>query len=66
MYASNLLLNAYVSDEFALGRDEQRLIGLINSMTLFAPSEVIRVGVLGGPKLLYGQGQTRSSWYWRN
>jgi hypothetical protein len=41
MHASNLLLNAYVSDEFALGRDEQRLIGLINSMRLFAPSEVI-------------------------
>jgi hypothetical protein len=41
MHASNLLLNAYVSDEFSLGRDEQRLIGLINSMRLFAPAEVI-------------------------
>jgi hypothetical protein len=41
MHASNLLLDAYVNDEFSLGRDEQRLIGLINSMRLFAPTEVI-------------------------
>ena len=41
MHASNLLLDAYVSDEFSLGRDEQRLIGLINSMRLFAPAEVV-------------------------
>jgi hypothetical protein len=41
MHASNLLLDAYVNDEFSLGRDEQRLIGLINSMRLFAPAEVI-------------------------
>ncbi len=42
MAASNLLLNAYTCDEIALGGDEQRLIGLINRMRLFAPSEVIR------------------------
>jgi hypothetical protein len=41
MHASNLLLDAYVSDEISLGCDEQRLIGLINSMRLFAPAEVI-------------------------
>ena len=41
MHASNLLLNAYVSDEMSLGDDEQRLIGLINRMRLFAPAHVI-------------------------
>ena len=41
MHASNLLLNAYVSDEISLGNDEQRLIGLINRMRLFAPAHVI-------------------------
>lgn len=35
--ASNLLLNAYVRDEILLGGEEQRLIGLINRMRLFAP-----------------------------
>jgi len=43
MSASNLLLNAYTCDEIALGGDEQRLIGLINRMRLFAPP-----GVVGG------------------
>ena len=41
MHASNLLLNAYVIDEVSLGGDEQRLIGLINRMRLFAPADVI-------------------------
>jgi len=41
MHASNLLLDAYVSDEISLGVDEQRMIGLINSMRLFAPANVI-------------------------
>lgn len=41
MIASNLLLNAYVHDEIALGGDEQRLVGLINRMRLFAPPEVV-------------------------
>ena len=41
MSASNLLLNAYTHDEIALGGDEQRLIGLINRMRLFAPTDVI-------------------------
>jgi hypothetical protein len=41
MSASNLLLNAYTKDEMALGSDEQRLIGLINRMRLFAPPDVV-------------------------
>ena len=41
MHASNLLLNAYISDEISLGDDEQRLIGLINRMRLFAPAHII-------------------------
>ena len=41
MNASNLLLNAYTRDEIALGGDEQRLIGLINRMRLFAPTDVV-------------------------
>lgn len=41
MAASNLLLNAYTKDEIALGGDEQRLIGLINRMRLFAPADVV-------------------------
>lgn len=41
MSASHLLLNAHVREDFALGGDEQRLVGLINRMRLFAPSEVI-------------------------
>ena len=41
MSASSLLLNAYTRDEIALSGDEQRLIGLINRMRLFAPPEVV-------------------------
>src|SRR5476649_759409 len=37
MRASHLLLNARIQDEFALGGDEQRLVGLVNRMRLFAP-----------------------------
>ena len=40
--ASNLLLNAYVRDEILLGGEEQRLIGLINRMRLFAPPDVTK------------------------
>ena len=40
--ASNLLLNAYVRDEILLGGEEQRLIGLINRMRLFAPPNVVK------------------------
>jgi hypothetical protein len=40
MSASNLLLNAFIHDEISLGGDEQRLIGLINRMRLFAPANV--------------------------
>ena len=39
--ASNLLLNAYTHDEITLSGDEQRLIGLINRMRLFAPTDVV-------------------------
>ena len=42
MNASNLLLNAYVRDEIALGGEEQRLVGLINRMRLFAPTDVVK------------------------
>jgi hypothetical protein len=41
MSASNLLLNAYTHDDIALSGDEQRMIGLINRMRLFAPTEVV-------------------------
>ena len=41
MSASNLLLNAYTHDAVSLGGDEQRLIGLINRMRLFAPTDVV-------------------------
>jgi hypothetical protein len=42
MDASNVLLNAYVHDEIALGGEEQRLLGLINRMRLFAPPDVVK------------------------
>src|SRR5262252_6889447 len=42
MSASNFLLNAYTHDEIALGADEQRLVGLINRMRLFALPDVVR------------------------
>jgi hypothetical protein len=41
MSASSLLLNAYTRDEISLTGDEQRLIGLINRMRLFAPTDVV-------------------------
>ena len=41
MGASSLLLHAYTHDEIALTGDEQRLIGLINRMRLFAPPDVV-------------------------
>ena len=41
MSASNLLLSAYTRDDIELGGDEQRLIGLINRMRLFAPTDVV-------------------------
>ena len=41
MGASSLLLNAYTRDEISLSGDEQRLIGLINRMRLFAPPDVV-------------------------
>ncbi len=47
MHASNLLVNAYIHDEVQLGSDEQRLIGLINRMRLFAPP-----GVVAGAELV--------------
>lgn len=41
MSASNLLLKAYIQDGIALNGEEQRLIGLINRMRLFASPEVV-------------------------
>jgi hypothetical protein len=41
MSASYLLLHAYTRDELVLGGDEQRLIGLVNRMRLFAPHNVV-------------------------
>jgi hypothetical protein len=41
MIASSMLLNAYTRDEISLSGDEQRLIGLINRMRLFAPPDVV-------------------------
>jgi hypothetical protein len=42
MSASSLLLNAYTRDEISLSGDEQRLIGLIDRMRLFAPPDVVK------------------------
>ena len=39
MSASNLLLDAFIHDEISPSSDEQRLIGLIHRMRLFAPAE---------------------------
>lgn len=41
MNASKLLLSAYTSDDIVMSGDEQRLIGLINRMRLFASTEVV-------------------------
>jgi hypothetical protein len=60
MSASQLLLDAYLRDDIALSGDEQRLVGLINRMRLFAPAEVIAgaeavlkaiVGILLKPRI---------------
>ena len=40
-HASNLLLRAYTHDKIELSGDEQRLIGLVNRMRLFARPDVI-------------------------
>lgn len=41
MSAANLLLQAFVHDDISLSGEEQRLIGLINRMRLFAPPRVV-------------------------
>jgi hypothetical protein len=41
MSASNFLLKAYTRDEIELGVDEQRMIGFLNRMRLFAPTSVV-------------------------
>jgi hypothetical protein len=41
MHASNLLLKAYTSDKLELSGNEERLIGLLNRMRIFAPTEVV-------------------------
>ena len=41
MSASSLLLDAYTRDEISLGGNEQRLVGLMNRMRLFAPPDVV-------------------------
>ena len=41
MTGSNLLLNAYLQDKLTLTGDEQRLVGLMNRMRLFAPPSVV-------------------------
>jgi multisubunit Na+/H+ antiporter MnhG subunit len=40
MIASSLIASAYIQDAPHLGSDEQRLIGLMNRMRLFAPPAV--------------------------
>jgi hypothetical protein len=44
MSASNMLLDAYIHDEIVLTGNEQRLIGLLNRMRLFAPPAVVSSG----------------------
>jgi hypothetical protein len=41
MSASNMILDAYIHDEIVLTGNEQRLIGLLNRMRLFAPPAVV-------------------------
>ena len=41
MSASNLLLHAFIHDDISPTGDEQRLIGLVNRMRLFAPNNVV-------------------------
>lgn len=40
--ASNLVLNAYTHDDITLGGEQQRIVGLINRMRLFAAPDVIK------------------------
>jgi hypothetical protein len=40
--ASNLILNAYTHDDITLDGEQQRLIGLINRMRLFASPDVVK------------------------
>jgi hypothetical protein len=42
MSASSLLLDAFIHDEISPSSDEQRLIGLIHRIRLFAPLNVVR------------------------
>ncbi len=44
MSASNLLLQAFIHDDISPTGDEQRLIGLINRMRLFARPNVVSGG----------------------
>ncbi len=48
MSASNLLLDAFIHDEISPNVDEQRLIGLINRMRLFA-----QLNVVGGAEAVF-------------
>ncbi len=41
MIAANLLLLAFVHDDISPTGDEQRMIGLINRMRLFAPNNIV-------------------------
>jgi hypothetical protein len=41
MYSSNLLLKAYTTDELVLTADELHMVGLVNRMRIFAPSNVV-------------------------
>jgi hypothetical protein len=41
MSASNSVLTAYTQDEIVLNDDQQRLIGLMSRMRLFAPPRVV-------------------------
>jgi hypothetical protein len=44
MHSANLLLRAYTTDDLVLSGEEQHLIGLINRMRIFAPSDVVATG----------------------
>ena len=59
MDASNVLLNAYVHDEIALGGEEHRLIGLMNRMRLFAPPDVVK----GAEAVLRAIGDFAETWH---
>jgi hypothetical protein len=41
MNSSNLLIKAYTHDEIVLSGDEQRMIGLVNRMRIFATPQVV-------------------------